>query len=101
MNRVQRVYYHGFWRYLHGTLYSWDPGRIISSLYRNFMRIKMVFFSQGHRHQKNPRNYLHSSIQLALFLALFYKSILCYAVNVTDWSFLPPQIKTTCPVVHC
>ena len=54
MNRVQRVYYHGFWRYLHGTLYSWDPGRIISSLYRNFMRIKMVFSAKGTGTKKPP-----------------------------------------------
>ena len=84
-----QVYYHGFWRSLHGTLYSWDPGRIISSWYQNYMRIKMVFFSQEHRHQKKKkktRNHLHASIQLPCFLALFYKSILCNAVNITDWS---------------
>ena len=81
---------------------SWK--NFISSWYRNHMKIKMVFNFQPRAQapKKKPRDYLHASIiQLPCFLALFYKSILCNAVNITDWFSLPPQIKTTCPVVHC
>ena len=66
------------------------------------MRIKSGVFQAGAEAPKNPpRNYLRATIQLPFLGSLRYKSILCNAVNITDWSSLPPPIKTTCPDVRC